>query len=61
MVRDLAQRQEFPADESDGPRVHWISLPGGTLSRRRDPRVCHEIGRSPKTPLYDVESKIGED
>jgi hypothetical protein len=28
---------------------------------RRDPRVCLEIGRPPKTPLYDVEPERGED
>jgi hypothetical protein len=29
----------------------WISLPGGTLSGRRDPRICLGVGRPPKTPL----------
>jgi hypothetical protein len=36
-------------------------LPGGTLSGRRDPRVCLSVGRPPKTPLVDVEPKRGED
>jgi hypothetical protein len=35
-------------------------LPGGTLSRR-DPRACLSIGRTPKTPLVNVELKKGED
>jgi hypothetical protein len=39
----------------------WISLPGGTPSGRRDPRPCLGTGRPPKTPLIDVELKIGED
>jgi hypothetical protein len=39
----------------------WISLPGGTPSGRRYPRVCLGIGRSSKTALDDVESKRGED
>jgi hypothetical protein len=36
-------------------------LPGGTLSGRRDHRVCLGIGRPAKTSLVDVEPKIGED
>jgi hypothetical protein len=36
-------------------------LPGGTLSRRRDPTVCLGIDRLPKTPLVDIEPKGGED
>jgi hypothetical protein len=36
-------------------------LPGGTLSGRRDRRVCLGVGRSSKTPLVDVESKRGAD
>jgi hypothetical protein len=39
----------------------WISLPGRTSSRRRDPMVCLGFGRPPKTPLDDVESKRGKD
>jgi hypothetical protein len=33
----------------------------GTLSGRRDPKVCLGVSRPPKTPLDDVESKRGED
>jgi hypothetical protein len=36
-------------------------LPRGTLSGRRDPRVCLGVDRPPKTPLVDVEPKRGED
>jgi hypothetical protein len=39
----------------------WISLLGGTSSRRRDPRVCLGVGRPPKTSPDDVETKRGED
>jgi hypothetical protein len=40
----------------------WISLPGGTSSERRDPRVCLGVGKTPKASRDDVESsKIGED
>jgi hypothetical protein len=34
-----------------------ISLPRGTLSETRDPRVCFWIDRPPETPLDDVELK----
>jgi hypothetical protein len=53
-VRACAGATEF-AD------VAWISLLGGTPSRRRDPKVCLGINRSPKTPLNDIESERGED
>jgi hypothetical protein len=36
-------------------------LPGGTLSGRRDSRVCLGIGKPPKTPLVDVEPKRDKD
>jgi hypothetical protein len=36
------------------PRSH---LPGGTSSRRRDPKVCLGIDRPPNTSLVDVELK----
>jgi hypothetical protein len=36
-------------------------LSGGNPSGRRDPRVCLGVGRPPKMPLVDVESKRGED
>jgi hypothetical protein len=39
----------------------WISLPRGTSSGRRDPRVCLGIDRTTKTPLNDVEPERGED
>jgi hypothetical protein len=55
----------------DGQRVRmgWRRSPttpgshpsGGTLSRRRNPRVCLGIDIPPKTPLDDIESKRGED
>jgi hypothetical protein len=35
-------------------------LPGGTPSGRRDPRVCLGVGRPPKTPLVDVETRVEE-
>jgi hypothetical protein len=35
-------------------------LLGGTLSRRRHPRVCLGVSRPPKTPLVNVELKRGE-
>jgi hypothetical protein len=41
-----------------GPRSH---PPGGTLSGKRDRRVCLEVDRPPKTPLVVVELKRGED
>lgn len=31
--------------------------PGGTMSGRKNPKVCLEIDRSPKTPANEVESK----
>jgi hypothetical protein len=34
---------------------------GGTPSGRRDPRLCLGIGRPPKMPPDNVESKRGED
>jgi hypothetical protein len=34
---------------------------GGTPSGRRDPRVCLEIDKPPKTSLNDVELERGED
>jgi hypothetical protein len=33
----------------------WGVTLGGTLSGKRDPRVCLVIGRPPKTPLVDKE------
>lgn len=36
-------------------------LPRGTLSERRDPRMCLGFGRPPNTSLVDVESERGED
>jgi hypothetical protein len=33
----------------------------GTLSGRRDSRVCLGIDRPPKTPLIDIEPETGED
>jgi hypothetical protein len=60
----------FLPDEPDGPRVRRdggvrrqrLNLaPGGTSSGRRDPRLCLGIGRTPKTPLIDVEPKKDED
>jgi hypothetical protein len=35
-------------------------LPGGTLSGRRDHRVCLGTDRPPKTSLVEVETKRGE-
>jgi hypothetical protein len=54
MVRVCVGAAEF----ADGA---WISLLRETSSGRRDPRVCLEIGRPPKTPLNNAESEIGED
>jgi hypothetical protein len=54
MVHACAGVAEF----ADGA---WISLPGGTLSGRRDSMVCVGIGRPPKTLLNDVKPKEGED
>jgi hypothetical protein len=34
--------------------------PGGTLSGRRDPRVCPGVDRPTKTSLVDIEPKRGE-
>jgi hypothetical protein len=34
--------------------------PGGTSSKTRDARVCLRIGKPPKTPPDDIESKRGE-
>jgi hypothetical protein len=51
----------------DGEEGHLLHsrprsrLPGRTPPGRRDPRVCLGIGRPPKTPLVDVESKRCED
>jgi hypothetical protein len=39
----------------------WISLLGGTPSRRREPRLCLGIGRPSKAPLIDVEPERDED
>lgn len=39
---------------------NWISLLGGILSERRDPRFCLVIGMPPKTSLDDLELKRGE-
>jgi hypothetical protein len=36
-------------------------LLGGTPSGRRDPRVCFDVGRPPKTPLFDIEPKRCKD
>jgi hypothetical protein len=36
-------------------------LAGGTLSVRRDLRLCLRVGRPPKTLLVDVEPKKGGD
>jgi hypothetical protein len=36
-------------------------LPGRTPSGRRDPIVRLGVGRPPKTSLFDVEPKRGED
>jgi hypothetical protein len=41
-----------------GPRSR---LPRGTLSGRRDYRVCLGVDRPPKTSLVDVEPKRGEE
>jgi hypothetical protein len=35
-------------------------LPGGTLSGKRNLRVCLGVSRAPKTSLVDVETKRGE-
>jgi hypothetical protein len=73
-VRGLGPDDPWPGVEAGLPcgEVEW-SAPGGRtvcscvgattfcLSERRDPRVCLEIRRPPKTPLDDVESKRGED
>jgi hypothetical protein len=53
-VRVCAGAVEFADDV-------WISLPRGTPTGRRDPRVCLGISRPPKTPLNDIEPKRGED
>jgi hypothetical protein len=54
MVHACAGAAEF----ADGD---WMSFLEGTLSGRRDPRVCLGISRSPKTPLNNVEPETGED
>jgi hypothetical protein len=54
-VRDLGQEWSFLCVKPDGPHVrrgdnvrlqHLDLNPGGTLSERRDPRVCLGIDRS---------------
>jgi hypothetical protein len=46
-------------------RLLWSRLRSrlleGTSSRRKDPRVCLDVGRPPNTPLVDIEPKRGED
>jgi hypothetical protein len=53
-VRDGTERHLLRS----GPRSHLL---GGTPSGRRDPRVFLGVGRTPKTPLVDVEPNRGED
>jgi hypothetical protein len=54
MVRTCAKAMKFANST-------WISLPRGTPSWRRDPRVCLGTDRASKMTLYDVESERGED
>jgi hypothetical protein len=71
MVRELWQERVLIHVEPDGPRVRRgggvrqttprSDTPGGTSSGRRDPRVRLGIGRPPKMPSNDVESKRCED
>jgi hypothetical protein len=76
MVRDPLVEVGLPCIEPDGlplgpsgPHVRrgdenrqqqLDRPPGGTLSRRRDPRLCLGVGRLPM-PQDDLESKRGED
>jgi hypothetical protein len=53
MVRDGVKGRIFRSR----PRSRLL---GGTLSGRRDPRVCLGISRPSKTPLFDVELKKSE-
>jgi hypothetical protein len=53
MVRACAEAAEFV-------NITWISLPGGTPSGMRDPRVCLGTDSIPKMSLDDVEPKRGE-
>jgi hypothetical protein len=71
MVRGLEAGSEQYAPDGQPVRMcagwrHSLMAPGscllgGTPSGRKDHRVCLGIGRSPKTPPDDVESKRGED
>ena len=50
-----------PRTHGGGVRQQHLDLaPGRDLVGRRDLRVCLVFGRSPKTPLDDVESEKGE-
>jgi hypothetical protein len=60
-ARLVVERSVCAQRRQRSPTAPGSDLVGRTPTRRRDPRFCLGVGRSPKTPPDDVESNRSED